>query len=202
MAFTRKFLASLGIDADKIDTIIEAHAGVVEDLKDEAEQYKAKAETADSLQEKVNELQKQVDTDNTDNYKSKFEQLNSDFANYKTEIENEKADAQKTDAYKALLKSAGIPDSFINRVVKSTDMSAIEIDKDGNLKDADGLVKGVQDEWGDVIPTQKETGSKTPSPQTEPLKTYTDDEISKMSADEINNNWDAIKASLNHSRSE
>lgn len=198
MAFSRKFLASLGIDSDKIDTIIEAHAGVVEALKDEISQYKGKAETADSLQKQVDDLQEQLSQSNTDDYKAKYDELSTEYAEYKNGVESRQALADKTNAYKALLKAAGIPDNWTDRVIKSTDLSKIETDKDGNIKDADKLAESVKSDWGDVIPTQKETGLKTPTPPTASAKSYTEDDIKKMSIDEINANWDAIKASLNN----
>ena len=44
MAFTRKFLSALGIEADKVDQIIDAHTEVTDALKSERDKYKADAE--------------------------------------------------------------------------------------------------------------------------------------------------------------
>ncbi|MEE6208498.1 MAG: hypothetical protein VZR95_10630, partial [Alphaproteobacteria bacterium] len=50
MALTRKFLTALGIEADKIDEIINAHSETVEALKSEIDTYKGKAEQLDKAQ--------------------------------------------------------------------------------------------------------------------------------------------------------
>ena len=44
MALKRNFLSALGIEADKIDEIINAHAETVDALKEERDEYKKKAE--------------------------------------------------------------------------------------------------------------------------------------------------------------
>jgi hypothetical protein len=54
MALTRKFLSALGIDADKVDEIINAHTETVDALKNERDKYKADAE-------KLPEVQKELD---------------------------------------------------------------------------------------------------------------------------------------------
>ena len=57
MALTRKFLAALGIEAEKVDEIITAHAETVDALKAERDEYKANAEAYAGEQKKVKESQ-------------------------------------------------------------------------------------------------------------------------------------------------
>lgn len=197
MAFGRKFLASLGIDSDKIDTIIDAHVDVVNGLKDEAEQYKAKAETADGLQKQVNDLQSKLDAADSDGYKAKYDKLSSDFNKYKSDIDNEHTLAKKKDAFKALMKASGVPENWYDRILKTEDLSSIDLNEDGTLKDADKLSDSLKSEWSEVIPTETQTGTKTSTPPQQAQKTFSRDDIKKMSADDINANWDAIKQSLN-----
>ena len=40
MALTRKYLSALGLEADKIDQIIEAHTESLEGIKSERDKYK------------------------------------------------------------------------------------------------------------------------------------------------------------------
>ena len=56
MALTRKFLAALGIDNDKVDEIIQAHTDTVNGLKDEIEKYKADAEKLPAVEKELKEL--------------------------------------------------------------------------------------------------------------------------------------------------
>ena len=58
MALTRKFLSALGIEADKVDEIINAHAETVNALKEERDNYKADAEKLPAVQKELDELKK------------------------------------------------------------------------------------------------------------------------------------------------
>ena len=44
MALSRRFLAALGIESDKVEEIITAHAETVDALKAERDEFKADAE--------------------------------------------------------------------------------------------------------------------------------------------------------------
>ena len=48
MALSRKFLAAMGIEADKIDEIITAHVETVDGLKKERDDLKEKADKYDA----------------------------------------------------------------------------------------------------------------------------------------------------------
>ena len=50
MALTRKFLSALGIEADKIDEIINAHSETVDALKEERDNFKSNAEKYADIQ--------------------------------------------------------------------------------------------------------------------------------------------------------
>jgi hypothetical protein len=49
MALTRKFLAAMGIEAEKVDEIIAAHTETVNALKEERDTAKAQAAKVDDL---------------------------------------------------------------------------------------------------------------------------------------------------------
>ena len=70
----------------------------------------------------------------------------------------------KSEAYEKLLKDAGVSEKRIATVLKVSDLSAIEIDKDGNLKDADKLTENIKAEWSDFIQTQEQQGADVPNP--------------------------------------
>ena len=109
MALSRKFLSALGIEADKIDEIIDAHAATVNALKEERDNYKADAERYKDAKKELdrvsNELETiKADSGKEDTYKVKYDALKEDFDNYKNGIEAEKTKTSKTKAYKELLK--------------------------------------------------------------------------------------------------
>lgn len=165
MALSRKFLAALGIDADKIDEIINAHSETVEALKEERDSYKEKAEKYDKTQKDLDEANKRIeDLGKEDAYKVKYDALKEDFAGYKKEVEARESSRSKTSAYKNLLKDIGISEKRIDAVARLADLDKIKLDKDGNIEGSDELKKTLTQEWSDFIVTEGKQGAGTATP--------------------------------------
>ena len=167
MALSRKFLSALGIEAEKVDEIINAHAETVDALKEERDGYKEKAEKYDAEAKKVASLEKQVkdlEDSNKDSYKVKYEAIKEEFADYKKGIESEKEKSKKTDAFKALLKEIGISEKRIDSVTKISDIDGLKFDNDGNIEGVDELKKSLETEWADFIEKTGTQGAKTSNP--------------------------------------
>lgn len=161
MSLTRRFLASKGIEADVIEEIITAHTETVNGLKDkldEAEKYKAKAEQYDEAKKELDALKDEV-TKNGD-----YEALKKEFDNYKADVEAKAARSKKEEAYKEILKDAGIPEKHYAKILKYSDVDGVEIGKDGKIKTAKELLESIKEEWGDHIETKFQSGVKTPTP--------------------------------------
>ena len=197
MAFTRKFLSALGIEADKIDEIIDAHVEVVNSLKSERDSYKADAEALPGVQKELDDLKASAGDGKEDAWKVKYDALKEYFDTYKADVEKKATNASKTEAYTALLKEVGISDKRIASVVKVADIDSIELDKDGKIKDADTLKQSLATEWADFIVTTQQQGAQTSNPPANnATKSYTREDIKNMTVDEINANYDAIRTSL------
>ena len=167
MALSRKFLAALGIEAEKIDEIINAHSETVEALKEERDSYKAQAEQADKLQKDLDAAKKNIEELNKeDAYKVKYEAIKEDFDNYKKGIETEKSNNNKKAAYKALLKEIGISEKRIDSVAKLVELDKIRLDKDGKIEGSDDLKKSLAEEWADFIVKDGKEGAGTSTPPT------------------------------------
>lgn len=169
MALGRKFLSAMGIEADKVDEIINAHSETVDALKEERDSYKKKAEEYDSEHSKVEKLEKELEglkDSNKDSYKVKYEAIKEEFAEYKKGIEAEKTKGTKKEALKALLKEIGISEKRIDSVIKVTDLDSIKLDKDGKIDGVDELKKGLTEEWSDFIVKEGARGADTPKPPT------------------------------------
>lgn len=169
MALTRKMLSAFGIEADKVDEIIEAHTETVNGLKAERDQYKAEAEKLPSIQKELEALKAKQDGD--DPYKEKYEALNKEFTEFKAEIEQRDANTKKENAYRAILKDIGISDKRIDAVMKVSDFSGVEFDEQGNIKEADKLKESLKSEWADFISTKRVEGAGTANPPTNDGKT-------------------------------
>lgn len=165
MALTRSLLKGLDIEKDAIDKIIEAHTETVDALKEARDEYKAKADKANDLQRQYDELKESmIDKSEYDSLKSKYDKLKGEFDDYKSDISAKDIKASKTEAYKKLLKEAGIADKRIASVVRVADLGAVELDDEGNIKGSEDLLKSIKEEWGDFIEKKSTQGAKTENP--------------------------------------
>lgn len=166
MAFTRKFLSAMGIEAEKIDEIINTHLEVVNSLKEERDDYKKDAEMLADVQKQLNEanekLAKKGDGETVS--KKDFETLKKEYDDYKaTVVEKETLTAKET-AYRELLKAAGVSEKRHGTILKVTDLSKIEIDNDGKIKDADKRTEDIKAEWADFVENITIKGAQTATP--------------------------------------
>ncbi len=165
MALSRKFLSALGIEAEKIDEIINAHSETVEALKEERDSYKDKAEKFEKAQKDLEDANKKIeDLSKEDAYKVKYDALKEDFSSYKKEVEAQKTRTTKVDAYKTLLKEIGVSDKRIDSVVKVSNIDDLKLDKDGHFEGLDELKKSLSDEWADFIVRDEKKGADTSTP--------------------------------------
>ena len=158
MALTRKFLAALGIEADKIDEIITAHLDTVNGLKQERDDYKAEADKLPSVQA---ELEKAKEDDG---YKEKYKTLKSEYDKYKADIAAEKEAEKKQTAYKELLKECGIPEKRIKAVIRLTNFDEVKLTKDGEIEGVEDVKKSIKNDWAEYIPTNEDHGADTATP--------------------------------------
>ncbi len=165
MALTRKLLKALGIDDEKIEQIITAHTETVDGLKEEIETQKTEASKATEYKTELDNIKKQLADSQKDDYKAKYEKEHSDFETYKTEIKNREEKEKKVSAYKALLKEIGIADKQADKIAKLKDYTAIKLDNNGAIENAEELKKNETSEWGEFI--IKENIDITP-PETPP----------------------------------
>lgn len=164
MAFTRKFLKAMGIEDDKIEQIIEAHTDVTTALKEDRDKYKADAEKLAQVQKELDEANEKLDAAAKDGYKEKYEKEKKDFDEYKKGVEAAETKAKKTDAYKGLLKKAGVSEKRIDAILKVTSLDDIELDDKGEIKDADKKVEGIKTEWSEFIVKTETRGEGAENP--------------------------------------
>ena len=165
MALSRKFLAALGIEADKIDEIINAHSETVEGLKNERDSVKADAEKYKQTKEDLDKANKQLaEYSKEDTYKVKYDALKEDFDGFKAKVEAEKTNTSKKAAYKSLLKEIGISEKRIDSIAKLAELDKLNLDKDGKIEGMDDLKKSLSEEWADFIVKDDRKGADTSTP--------------------------------------
>lgn len=164
MAFTRKFLKALDIADEKIDQIIDAHTEVTDALKADRDKYKEDATKLPQVQKELDETKQQVEAAAKDGYKEKYEKEKKDFDEYKKGIDAEKTKAKKSEAYKAVLKEAGVSEKRYDAILRLTDIDKVELDDEGKIKDSAKVVEDVKKEWSDYIVKTEEHGAGTETP--------------------------------------
>lgn len=158
MALTRKLLDALGIEASKIEQIIEAHTETVEALKAERDSYKADAA-------KLPEVQEELKTAKEAAKKSgDAEKIQKDFDAYKAQVEAEKSKAAKETALRRIAKDAGLTEAGIAKAVKYQDFTKIVLDDKGEVVDAKDLIKSLKEEWPEHLAKEDTHGADTKTP--------------------------------------
>ena len=165
----KEILSEAGVEDDKIDKSVEkilnGHIASIEALREDVAKYKEEAEKLPKVQKELEDLNAKIAADEKDPYKVKYEALKEEHEKFKQSIEQEKATAAKREAYKNLLKAAGIADKRIDAVLKVSDIEGIELDDDGKIKDSEKLTETIKTEWADFIPTPPAgSGANTPTP--------------------------------------
>lgn len=161
MALTRKFLTALGIENDKIESIIDAHTETVDALKKERDDYKAEAD-------KIPNMQKELDKAKAAAKDSgEYDKLKKEFDDYKADVAGKETLAKKKAALEKLCKAkdgAYLSESGVAKAVKYHDFDKIELDENGEIKDSKELVKSLREEWKEYVQTEQKQGARTPNP--------------------------------------
>lgn len=163
MALSRKLLESMGLEADKVATIIEAHSESVDALKEQIATYKAAATDSEDFKSKYETTKKELDDLKKNDWQAKFEKAEKDFEKYKMQQTEAEAQRTKAAAYKKLLKDSGISDKRIDAIMRVTDLGTVEMDGE-NIKDAEKHQEQIKTDWADFLTTQDTSGAKTPTP--------------------------------------
>lgn len=163
MALTRKMLKAMGIEEEKIDQIIEAHTETVDALKEQRDSYKGDADKLAEVQKELGKTKKELETAAKDEYKEKYETLKAEFDTFKNEQTEKETRQAKENAYREILKAAGVSEKRIDTVLKVSDIDGLEL-VDGKLKDSEKLSETIKTEWADFIPITTQTGGKAANP--------------------------------------
>ncbi len=158
MALTRRMLKALGIEDEKADEIIAAHTESTDALKQQRDEWKAKAEA-----KPAEDPEPQKGTEPTDEYKAKYDAEKKAFEDYKAGIEAEKAEADKRAKYRELIEKAGVDSKRIDAVLRISDLSGVTV-KDGAIEGADKLVEAIKADFKEFIPVMTTEGANVAKP--------------------------------------
>lgn len=152
------------ISAAKFSDVVNAINSAVGKEFVEKKRYNDKLTEIDALKgEKQNAEDKAT---SAEKWKTKYDALKDDFEAYKKDITAKESEAAKNNAYKALLKEAGVSEKRLEIVLKAEkpNISGLELGEDGKFKDSDKILEGIKAEWADFITTTETKGAETPTP--------------------------------------
>ena len=169
MALTRKMLKAMDLDEDKVSQIIDAHQSTIDEIAEERDKLKADVEKYKSEAERLASVEKdlvkaQAKLEDAEKVSEKLKALKDEFAEYKADVDAKVTKSAKEKAYKDLLKQAGIQDKRMDAIIRVSDLSGIELDKDGKVKDEKTLIDAIKNEWSEFIVTTQEQGANVAKP--------------------------------------
>lgn len=176
MALTRRWLSTLGIEADKVDEIIEAHVEVTNGLKADRDKYK---EAFDKLPVVEKELEALKANGEENPFEKKYNDLKKEYDDYKADVETEKLNNKKFNLAKSLLEEINISSKVIDRFAKSV-VKEVEIDDKGEFSNKTALKEKLDKEFEDYKVTTKKVGAKTEHPPQNTGGTMSAEEILKI----------------------
>lgn len=166
------------ISSDKLANVAKSINGVVGKEFVEKKRYNEKITEIDNLKgEKQNAEDKAT---SAEKWKTKYDMLKEEFDIFKNDVSAKETKANRQNAYKELLKKAGVSEKRINSVLRVADIDNLEMEN-GKFKDAEKLVDGIKEEWADFIESTHTEGADVSNP---PKKTggqtMTKDEIMQI----------------------
>lgn len=188
MALTRKALVAMGIEAEKIDQIIEMHTESTDALKKErddaredAKKYEADSKKLAGVQKELDDLK--ADKGEPDKFKTLYDDLKKEYDKYKDDVQAKETKAAKSKAYREMLKEIGISEKRLDSVIKVADLDSFELDDTGAIKGVDKLKTTAKNEWADFIESKGTKGADTANPPKNTGGSMTKEDILKIEDD-------------------
>ena len=142
------------------EEICSKHSADMDAIKEERDNFKKDAETLAPLKKENEDLKKQIEEVDDGAY----QKLKKEFDDYKADVKAQAERAGKEEAFKEILKDAGIPEKHYAKIIKYSDIDGLELDDKGKVKDAKDMLKTIKEEWSDHIETGGQQGANTATP--------------------------------------
>lgn len=162
MGITKKFLQSMEIPDSKIELIFDEYANAISGITADRDKYKEQADKLASVEKEL--VKAQAKAEELETVSEQLKKVRAEYADYKAGVDADKVKAVKEKAYRQLLQEAGISEKAIDKIIKVTDLSGVEVDDKNNVKDKTEIIKNIKTEWSDFIITQTERGADVANP--------------------------------------
>ena len=154
--------AEIEVPKDVLGQICELHTSSMDNLPETIKELQSKLKTAEQERDAA-KAKVPVEGEETIS-KAEYDKLKGDFDTYKKDVEAKETHSKKVDAYRTILKDAGLSEKGIEKAIKYAEWDKIELEADGKLKGASDHIKSVKEEWAEYVTTTTTTGAKTSNP--------------------------------------
>lgn len=128
----------------------------------EKKRYNDKLTEIDALKAEKHDAEDKATS--AEKWKTKYDAIKDEFESYKKDISAKETKATRSNAYKELLKQAGISEKRLDSVLRVSDIDSLEMGDDGKFKDSDKLLENIKNEWSEFITTTQTQGANTSTP--------------------------------------
>ena len=199
MSFKRSDLVALGIEPEKIQTLIDWHSETVKGLQAKIEEYKDNADKLTEVQDELDKVKKDLETANKsiekaakDDFKGKYEAVSAELEMLKSETAAKESATAKRAALKDELKKAGYTERATSLILRNGFADDVEMDEEGKATNLETVIKSIQadSDFSGFTPKVKEDNLKLENPPANAggKKAITWEEIDKISDTEERQN--------------
>ncbi|MGN1019810.1 MAG: hypothetical protein ACI4O7_05510, partial [Aristaeellaceae bacterium] len=193
MALTRSLLRELNLEDSAIEQIIQAHSETVTALKAEIDAARAEAAALtdvtaerDMLMEQIAQLSAQ---------QADARQLQEEFDAWKAREQQSLTDAEKQRLLRQALLDAGANGKAVALLAREIDPDSLVI-TGGALHNAGEVIAPVREKYAAFFARPVRLPAPVIQPPASLHGALTRQDLAAMSAEDINANWDAVRAAL------
>lgn len=154
--------AEIEVSKDVLKKICDLHTDALDNLKDTVKELKTGLENAERERDDY-KAKAPKDGEETIS-KSKYDELKTEFEQYKTDITSKETLQKKKDAIKSLAKSLNLSDKGVELAVKYAKYDDIELDENGKIKDETAYSDTLKDDFSGYVEKDVVIGAKTGNP--------------------------------------
>ena len=155
MSLTRSYLKSLGLDDDKINSVIEAHSETVTALNQKYSELEARYNGVKESADRLPEVQKELDALKKEDYRSRFEAEKSAHDALKDSVAKKEARAAREKAVRAYYIGKSIRGDNLTIAMRGTPLEEITLSEDGTIADTKALDALVAGDFRPLIQTEE-----------------------------------------------
>ena len=193
MALTRSLLRELNLEDSVIEQIIQAHSETVTALKAEIDAARADASALTEVTAERDMLLEQVALLSVQ--QADAQQLQAEFEAWKAREQQSVTDAEKQQLIRQALLDAGANEKAVALLAREIDPESLVI-VGGALQNAEEIIAPVREKYAAFFAKPVRLPASVIQPPASLHGALTRQDVAAMSAEEINANWDAVRAVL------